>query len=82
MILNEKEVAMIKADILEQQRRGNEIISYWHCEKCCDEDMPQHISVGWTAKGIQVWCETHNLNVQHIDLRGQKIAVAKVKDVA
>ena len=77
-----EEMAIIEAEILEQRRRGNEIVGYWHCKKCCDEDLPQFISVGWTPKGIQVWCETHNENVQHIDLLGQQVDVVNVKEAA
>ncbi len=77
-----EEMAIIEAEILEQRRRGNEIVGYWHCKKCCDEDLPQSISVGWTPKGIQAWCETHKENVQHIDLLGQQVAVVNVKEAA
>ena len=80
--LTKEEMALIEAEILEQRRRGNEIVGYWHCKKCCEEDLPQSISVGWTAKGIQVWCVTHDENVQHIDLLGQQVGIVDVKEVA
>ncbi len=80
--LTKDEMAIIEAAILEQTQRGNEILSYWHCKKCCAEKSPQRMSVGWTPKGIQVWCETHNENVQHIDLLGQQVAVVNVKEAA
>ena len=73
--LTKDEMAIIEAAILQQTQRGNEILSYWHCKKCCAEKSPQRMSVGWTPKGIQVWCETHNENVQHIDLLGQQVNV-------
>ena len=80
--ITQEEMAIIEAEILEQRRRGNEIVGYWHCKKCCDEDLPQRISVGVTAKGIQVWCETHNGNVRHIDFLGQQVGIVDVKEVA
>lgn len=80
--LTKEEMAIIEAEILEQRRRGNEIVGYWHCSKCCDEGLPQRISVGVTAKGIQVWCETHNENVRHIDFLGQQVGIVDVKEAA
>jgi hypothetical protein len=52
---------------------------YFHCIQCIDEK-PATISpmdwsqtqVGWTALGLQVWCNRHNCNVVHIDFQGQQ----------
>ncbi len=49
------------------------------CQKCIEE-MPSDISpkdwsniqAGWTAEGLQVWCNPHNLNMVHIDFEGQQ----------
>lgn len=51
---------------------------YLHCGKCLKE-IPegtspreyQKIQVGWTDRGIQVWCVRHDCNVIHIDFEGQ-----------
>lgn len=51
-----------------------------HCKKCLDEK-PEDISpadwgkigVGWTIKGLQVWCERHNINILNLDFKGQKV---------
>ena len=80
--LTKEEMAAVEARHLEALERGNEIVGYWHCSKCCDEGLPQRISVGVTAKGIQVWCETHNENVRHIDFLGQQVSIVDVKEVA
>jgi len=30
-------------------------------------------SIGWTEKGLQVWCETCDSNVINLDFKGQKV---------
>ena len=66
--LTKEETAFLEQRTLEANKRGHEIISYWHCSKCCDEDNPQRIGVGWTPKGIQVWCEIHEvLTAAHLN---------------
>jgi hypothetical protein len=82
MKMTKEQLKEIDRIIEEGYERGNEIVSYWHCGKCLDEDNPQRIGVGWTPKGIQVWCEIHNENVWHIDLLGQKVGIVKAKEVA
>ncbi len=54
------------------------IISYMHCGECLKE-IPKDISpqnwsqieIGFTKKGIQIWCKRHNINIAHIDFQGQ-----------
>lgn len=56
-----------------------EIGAYLHCGRCLKE-RPRDISprewsmleVGWTEKGIQVWCKRHECNVINIDFEGQQ----------
>jgi hypothetical protein len=57
----------------------NEILMYLHCSKCIEElplgSSPRgwaKLEVGWTEKGLQIWCRRHNCNVIHIDFGGQK----------
>lgn len=50
----------------------NEIQLYFHCRKCIKEKLSSNIAVGWTELGIQVWCETHEINIIHIDFEGVK----------
>lgn len=57
----------------------NEIQLYFHCSKCIDErpsdQSPaefQRIQAGWTARGFQVWCTRHDLNIVHVDFEGHK----------
>ena len=33
------------------------------------------IEVGFTKKGIQVWCITHEINIAHFDLCGNKVQI-------
>ena len=65
----------------------NRIIQFVHCTKCVDEldksedefkGSPRDfakIEVGFTKKGIQVWCITHDINIAHFDLCGNKVQI-------
>jgi hypothetical protein len=57
----------------------NVIQMYFHCRECVAElpagESPadyQRIQAGWTARGFQVWCRRHELNIMHVDFEGQK----------
>lgn len=58
----------------------NNIEMFFHCASCMP-DKPRGISprdyadleVGWTRKGLQVWCKRCDKNVINIDLLGQKV---------
>lgn len=60
---------------------SKEISLYLHCGLCVQEwkdgkapgESPEsysRLSVGWTAPGLQVWCNRHDCNVVHIDFEG------------
>lgn len=60
---------------------SNEIKAYLHCKLCLAEqagpagvgESPEsysRLSVGWTRRGFQVWCERHGANVMHVDFEG------------
>jgi hypothetical protein len=57
----------------------NMIKMYLHCALCLQE-IPEGVSpkewskvqAGWTVRGIQVWCNRHNVNVLHMDFEGMK----------
>ena len=61
----------------------NNITQFFHCKKCIEE-MPNgvspkdyaRLSVGWTKLGVQVFCVRHDINVVHIDFKGQKVAIS------
>jgi|TARA_Y100000401_G_scaffold21577_1_gene14439 hypothetical protein len=63
----------------------NQIGAYIHCKKCLNE-LPEDQSpsefaktqTGWTEKGLQIWCNRHDLNIAHIDFLGQKVGYANV----
>ena len=48
----------------------NNISLYLHCKKCLEE-LPEEVSpseysntqAGWTKKGIQVWCNRHDMDI-------------------
>lgn len=53
----------------------NQITSFFHCRRCLQErpdgTSPRDFSsleVGWTEKGLQIWCKRHDMNVIHIEL--------------
>lgn len=61
----------------------NEIAMFMHCSMCLNEwkgqggvgESPKtysRLSVGWTPKGMQVWCDRHEVNVLHVDFEGAK----------
>lgn len=61
---------------------NNEISMFFHCKECLKElpkgESPktyQKIQVGWTQRGLQVWCTRHNMNICHLDFLGQKVAI-------
>jgi len=55
----------------------NCIVMHTHCGLCL-ESVPDGVSpqewrrveVGWTRKGLQVWCLRHDCNIMHIDFDG------------
>ncbi len=55
------------------------IEQFFNCNLCLKElpegESPQsykRYDVGWTVKGIQVWCLRHDCNVLHMDFEGAK----------
>ena len=56
------------------QKKANDIQAYFHCKECLSKNIKDKIAVGWTPKGIQVWCDTCDNNVVALDFKGQKIA--------
>lgn len=50
----------------------NGIVRYFHCKRCIEEGKPSSIAVGWTRKGLQVWCENHESNLIALDFNGQQ----------
>jgi hypothetical protein len=44
------------------------IVEYIRCHKCNTRDA--QTSVGLTTRGIQIWCDTCDHNVLHIELKG------------
>ena len=58
------------------------ILLYFNCKKCVDElpigETPEsfgRLTVGWTKKGLQVFCVRHRLNVITLDFKGQKVDI-------
>ena len=58
----------------------NKIKMYLHCKKCLNTETMKDeaiLAVGWTKKGLQVWCENCNQNVMALDFKGQKVDYEK-----
>ena len=57
----------------------SKIVAFFHCRKCLDS-LPAgrsprdwaSLEVGFTKRGLQVWCKRHELNVIHIDFEGHR----------
>lgn len=54
------------------------IHTYLHCGMCLREKPPgisprtyARFEVGWTDRGLQMWCVRHEANIVHIDFEGQ-----------
>ena len=75
--LNQKMRRKLHKRVNEGIKRGNRIGTYWHCKKCCAENLYPNIAVGFTDVGFQVWCENHNINMVHYDLCGNKVKEIK-----
>jgi hypothetical protein len=57
----------------------NEIAMFFHCARCVFEKPAEvaprdwmRLEAGWTARGLQVWCVRHDINIVHIDFEGHK----------
>jgi len=64
---------------MKKKKVKNEIEAFIHCGQCLDSlpvgQSPQDYSrleLGYTKKGVQVWCIRHNRNVIHLDLSAMK----------
>jgi hypothetical protein len=54
----------------------NGIKSYFHCKTCLTKNNePDKIAVGWTWKGLQVWCDNCDTNVIALDFLGNKVSI-------
>ena len=68
--------------IMQHTTKRSSIEIYFHCRECLKE-LPEELSpdeysnsqAGWTKKGIQVWCNRHELNIIHLDFLGQKVEI-------
>lgn len=60
----------------------HQIGAFLHCRMCLEEVMDgragttspkdyARLEVGYTTRGIQVWCVRHDCNVVHIDFQGK-----------
>jgi len=71
----------------------SQIGAYIHCKLCAQELLDgdyrtfgesaksySRYSVGWTLRGLQMWCNRHNCNVINIDFEGAKHPSVTVRD--
>lgn len=67
----------------------NCIVNYVHCGLCL-KSVPNGVSpqewrrieVGFTEKGIQVWCLRHDCNIMHIDFEGVRHRADMTRNVS
>lgn len=63
----------------------NQIVMYLHCGLCIEDYKREaalmgsaspaqmaRLNVGWTPRGIQVWCAKHDCNVVNVDFEGAR----------
>ncbi len=69
------------AAVAMSERRGCEIHSFMWCSECLriPGRVQPALDVGWTPKGLQVWCTRHDRNVVNLDFLGQKVQTRKVE---
>lgn len=72
---------------MEEQPRQNKIVTFFHCDNCAvdkpSETSPREwgrLEIGWTPKGIQVWCTRCEMNVVAYDFQGMKVAYDDLLD--
>jgi hypothetical protein len=51
----------------------NGITTYFHCKNCFSNGIKDKVAVGWTFKGLQVWCDSCNTNIIALDFKGNKV---------
>lgn len=59
---------------MSKQSPENHIKMFFHCKQCIAEipgdQTPREwirVEVGWTEKGLQVWCVRHEINIVDLD---------------
>jgi hypothetical protein len=60
---------------MEKIKIENGINSYFHCKTCFEKGKKDKIAVGWTIKGLQVWCDQCDTNVISLDFMGNKVQI-------
>ena len=60
---------------MEKIKIQNGINSYFHCKTCFENNQLDKIAVGWTFKGLQVWCDNCDTNVIALDFLGNKARI-------
>jgi len=53
----------------------NGIKTYFHCRTCLEKGVKDKVAVGWTQKGIQVWCDQCDTNIVALDFMGNKVGI-------
>ncbi len=69
----------VMAAVAMSEQRGCEIHAFMWCTQCLEDDEQSDLEVGWTPKGLQVWCHRHDRNVVNLDFLGQKVRTCKVE---
>ena len=57
----------------------NGIKQYFHCRTCLEKGIQAIIAVGWTYKGLQVWCDNCDTNIIALDFTDAKEITTDIK---
>ena len=72
-VLNRKSYAPNKAKKARNLLNDESITEYIRCDKCCNRDK-SNLDVGFTVRGLQVWCHNCYKSIIHIELNGDILA--------
>jgi hypothetical protein len=68
-------------------KHPNNIFTHLHCKKCCSEAPPgqspaewSRLTMGWTKRGVQLWCERHDVNVVELEFDINSVWYATSED--
>jgi len=73
------------ADLKREATAASQIITPIHCPSCMST-RPAGVTatqwalldVGFTERGLQIWCRRHDVNVAHVDFEGHRHPVERV----
>jgi hypothetical protein len=49
---------------------NGQIKQFLHCRRCLEERTIPNVEAGFTDRGLQIRCRTHDANMMHVDFEG------------